>query len=362
MDAKSASSGSRQRGPRRHPWSRGPHGRSHGGHATGPVYGALDLGTNNCRLLLAVPAEGGFSVVDAFSRIVRLGEGLSQTGQLNPLAMDRTIEALRVCANKLAWRQVKRFRLIATEACRSASNGEAFIARVKKETGLDLEIIDRETEASLAVAGAAPLLATDAETALVFDIGGGSTELMWLDLASDGSYQPREWTSLPAGVVTIAEKFGGAHVSPENYAAMRAHLTPLLQKFRAEISTRAGHAMPGHLLGTSGTVTTIAGVQMGLKRYDRSRVDGSWLKGHEISNVTADLLAMTYEERAQSPCIGRDRADLVLAGCAILEEIRATFPAERLRVADRGLREGILAMLMREDGTWGQAQTGGDHG
>ena len=364
MDANSADGGGRSRGKyRRRSWQHG--GRSQPRHtrpreaAEGPVYGALDLGTNNCRLLLAVPAEGGFTVVDAFSRIVRLGEGISHSGRLSDHAMERTIEALRICANKLAWRSVNRFRLIATEACRSAENGEAFLARVLAETGLDLEIIDRETEAGLAVAGAAPLLADDAHTALVFDIGGGSTELMWLDMVPGQSgYVTREWTSLPAGVVTIAEKFGGADVTPQSFAAMRASLTPMLEEFRARIAARAGSTLPGHLLGTSGTVTTIAGVQLGLRRYDRSRVDGCWLAAEDIERVTADLLAMNYEERAQSPCIGRDRADLVLAGCAILEEIRAAFPATRLRVADRGLREGILTRLMVEDGTWGKTHHG----
>lgn len=359
MDATSANGGGRPRGNHRsrswHHGGRRPQSRPRAHEQGGPVYGALDLGTNNCRLLLAVPAEHGFSVVDAFSRIVRLGEGVSRTGSLSAAAMDRTVEALRICANKLAWRNVTRHRLIATEACRAATNGEAFIARVREETGLDLEIIDRETEAGLAVAGAAPLLAPDARSALVFDIGGGSTELMWLDIAADGSgYQAREWISLPAGVVTLAERFGGADVTPEGFAAMRAWLAPMLASFRDQIAARVGGALPDHLLGTSGTVTTIAGVWLGLRRYDRSRVDGCWLAGPDITRVTADLLAMDYEARALSPCIGRDRADLVLAGCAILEEIRAAFPAERLRVADRGLREGILTRLMVEDGNWGR--------
>ena len=360
MDANSAEGGAKSRRHRRKHWRN----RRAGGkpqmrgpappQGQGPVYGALDLGTNNCRLLLAVPAAEGFTVVDAFSRIVRLGEGVSQSGRLADEAMERTIEALRICANKLAFRKVNRHRLIATEACRAAANGEQFIARVARETGLQLEIIDRETEAGLAVAGAAPLLAPEAGSAVVFDIGGGSTELMWLDIAADGTYSAREWTSLPAGVVTLAEKFGGRDVTPAIYASIREWLRPLVAEFRDRVAQRVPGSTPGHLLGTSGTVTTIAGVQLGLRRYDRSRVDGCWLQARDITRVTADLLAMDYEARAQSPCIGRDRADLVLAGCAILEEIREAFPAPRLRVADRGLREGILTRLMLEDGTWGK--------
>lgn len=353
MDATTGAGGF---GPRR---GRSEHGSANGRPA--PVrpgyggiegeqyYGALDLGTNNCRLLIAVPAHTGFTVVDAFSRIVRLGEGLSHTGRLGEPAMARTIEALRVCANKLAWRKVGRTRLVATEACRTAENGEKFIRRVKEETGLVLEIIDRETEAHLAATGAEPLIEPGTETTMIFDIGGGSTELMWIVRNGDG-YRVASWTSLAAGVVTLSERFGGMFVTPEIFSAMRDHLRPMLKGFVDQVKfTNAGGAMPDHLLGTSGTVTTIAGVQLGLKRYDRSRVDGCWLDSEAIGDVTGKLLAMDYATRADNPCIGRERADLVLAGCAILEEIRLAFPAPRIRVADRGLREGMLTLLMRED-------------
>jgi len=326
-------------------------------HRPEALYGALDLGTNNCRLLIATPADQGFVVVDAFSRIVRLGEQLGQTGRLSDAAMSRTIDALRVCANKLKWRKVTKSRLIATEACRMAGNGADFIARVEAETGLALEIIDRETEARLAAVGAEPLVEAEAETALVFDIGGGSTEVLWLQRKGQ-RFEIAAWTSLAAGVVTISERFGGGmDVTPESFAAMCAHLRPMLQDFARQVESVTGRQpVPSHLLGTSGTVTTIAGVQLGLPRYDRSRVDGCWLNSADIGKVTGDLLSFTYEQRAANPCIGRERADLVLAGCAILEEIRLAFPAERIRVADRGLREGILTQLMKQDGTYGRPQ------
>lgn len=326
-------------------------------HPQGPLYGALDLGTNNCRLLIATPNDHGFTVVDAFSRIVRLGEKLAQSGRLSDDAMSRTIDALRVCANKLRWRRVERVRLVATEACRMAVNGREFIDRVRQETGLALEIIDRETEAGLAATGAEPLVDRDAETALVFDIGGGSTEVLWMK-RNGQRFDTVAWTSLAAGVVTISEQFGGGvDVTPASFAAMRDFLRPMLQEFAARVSVANGGLppVPSHLLGTSGTVTTIAGVQLGLARYDRSKVDGCWLDTDDIGAVTHRLLHFTYEQRAANPCIGKERADLVLAGCAILEEIRLAFPAQRIRVADRGLREGILTMLMKEDGTYGRA-------
>ncbi|MCA3562357.1 MAG: Ppx/GppA family phosphatase [Aestuariivirga sp.] len=325
----------------------------------GGLYGALDLGTNNCRLLIATPTptQNGFAVVDAFSRIVRLGERLAQTGRLSEDAMGRTVDALRVCANKLRWRKVERVRLVATEACRMAENGSEFIDRVKNETGLKLEIIDRETEAGLAAVGAEPLVDREAETALVFDIGGGSTEVLWMRRAGE-RFETVAWTSLAAGVVTISERFGGGvDVTPASFEAMRGFLRPMLQAFAQRVSAANGGAppVPSHLLGTSGTVTTIAGVQLGLQRYDRARVDGCWLDTDDIGAVTHRLLHLSYEQRAANPCIGRERADLVLAGCAILEEIRLAFPAQRIRVADRGLREGILTLLMKEDGTYGGA-------
>ncbi len=326
-----------------------------GAHRSCDLYGALDLGTNNCRLLIATPIEKGFTVVDAFSRIVRLGAWQGRTGRLHEEAMSRTVDALRVCANKLKWRNVTKTRLVATEACRTAANGAEFIARVVSETGLSLEIIDRETEAALAATGAEPLIDPAAETALVFDIGGGSTEVMWM--ARNGSrFSIAAWTSLAAGVVTISELFGGGvDVTPQSFTAMREFLRPMVMEFKDRVAgITGGPAVPGHLLGTSGTVTTIAGVQLGLARYDRSKVDGSWLNSADIGRVTHDLLHMSYDQRAANPCIGRERADLVLAGCAILEEIRLAFPAERIRVADRGLREGILTLLMKEDGTYGR--------
>jgi exopolyphosphatase/guanosine-5'-triphosphate,3'-diphosphate pyrophosphatase len=319
-----------------------------------PAYAALDLGTNNCRLLIARPVWGGFRVIDAFSRIVRLGEGLGTTGRLAEEAMARAIEALKVCRDKLAARETVRARLIATEACRAAANVEEFRARVVEETGLHLEVIDRETEARLAACGCSPLIDPAAEGVVLFDIGGGSSELVWLDpVAGNGRGAPRirAWMSLPLGVVSLAERHGGVSVTAEVFDAMLREVERELQAFpQREALAQASHRL--HMLGTSGTVTTLAGVHLGLPRYERRRVDGVWLTDVEISDVVNRLRGMSYDERVATPCIGRERADLVLAGCAILEAIRRAFPCARLRVADRGLREGILIEMMREDRVW----------
>ncbi len=335
-----------------------------GGHAvsraTGGLYAALDLGTNNCRLLIAEPQERGFRVVDAFSRIVRLGEGIGRTGRLSQQAMDRAVDALAVCRAKMADHDVKRMRLIATEACRAAENGPVFLERVRAETGLSLEIVNRETEARLAVAGCVTLVDPYAKGVLLFDIGGGSSELVWLDLRERGDARGfaltrfiRAWTSLPVGVVTLSERHGGVCVTREIFERMVREVEALLDDFEGvdELGALIG-AGGMHMLGTSGTVTTLAGVHLGLKRYDRRKVDGIWLQGCDVGTMIDQLLDMPFEQRVANPCIGNDRADLVMAGCAILEAIRRRWPCERLRVADRGLREGILVELMARDGVW----------
>ncbi|MGQ0674062.1 MAG: Ppx/GppA phosphatase family protein [Hyphomicrobium sp.] len=330
------------------------------------IYGALDLGTNNCRLLLARPSRRGFRVVDAFSRIIRLGEGMAKSGRLSQAAIERTLDALRVCASKLERNSVARRRLVATEACRVAENGPAFLDRVRRELGLDIEVLTPETEASLAVSGCASLIDPGADYVMVFDIGGGSSEIIWLDFSGSAQRQRGRlvgqheaqasmvaWASLPIGVVTLAERYGGRNVTPDGFARMVGHVTDLIRPFEERHRFRnrmAGHSM--HMLGTSGTVTTIAGIQLGLPRYDRNKVDGCWLGVEDVRTVTDNLLRQSYDERVAEPCIGQERADLVLAGCAILDSFLGVWPCQRLRVADRGLREGILAQLMNEDGVF----------
>ena len=323
-----------------------------GGYAA--VYAALDLGTNNCRLLVARPTTDSFRVIDAFSRIIRLGEGVSASGVIGEPAISRAVDALTVCRDKMHKRGVTRARLIATEACRAAANGFQFLNEVRDKVGIDLEIVDRETEARLAAMGCTPLIEPDANGVILFDIGGGSSELVLLGPpvpAAAGPPAPeiRAWISLPLGVVTLAERHGGMRVDRDLFETMVAEVAVFVDRFAEE----KGAASPElHMLGTSGTVTTIAGVHLGLKRYDRRQVDGCWMSEEEVSSVIERLLNMNYEERVANACIGIERADLVLAGCAILEAIRRAFPCKRLRVADRGLREGILVELMREDGIW----------
>lgn len=325
-----------------------------------PLYAALDLGTNNCRLLIAQPTRPGqFRVVDAFSRIVRLGEGLGASGRLSDEAMERAVEALKICASKLGARTIRRSRLIATEAARAAENGESFLERVASETGLDLEIINRETEARLAVSGCSSLVDRETRSVVLFDIGGGSSEIAVIRIGDSRSNRLANhithWTSLPVGVVTLSERHGGQHVTPASFEAMVQEVEGMLSRFDSPPVEALANGTSGsgfHLIGTSGTVTTLAGVHLDLPRYDRRRVDGLWLTDDEVSAMQARLLSWDFDARAANPCIGPDRADLVLAGCAILEAIRRRWPSTRMRVADRGLREGLLTDMMADDGAW----------
>ncbi|MEH6790658.1 Ppx/GppA phosphatase family protein [Parasphingorhabdus sp.] len=310
-------------------------------------YAAIDLGTNNCRLLVAKPSSDGFIVTDAFSRVVRLGEGLVETGQISSRAMDRAVAALAICADKLRRRNVTLARSVATEACRRASNGDKFIDRVRRETGIALDVITAEEEARLAVLGCHILLEPGEGPALIFDIGGGSTELVLVD-TSGSAPEIIDWQSAPWGVVSLteSEKFDGEDPVARRraFAAMRARVADSFASF-AERLPRLEQC-DYRLLGTSGTVTTLASLHLKLPHYDRKVIDGLIVPTESMRDISAMLAQASPEERADIPCIGRERADLVVGGCAILESILDIWPASRVGVADRGIREGILRSLM----------------
>jgi exopolyphosphatase/guanosine-5'-triphosphate,3'-diphosphate pyrophosphatase len=313
-----------------------------------PAFAALDLGTNNCRLLVGAPAGDGFRVLDSFSRIVRLGEGLHQSGRLSQTAMDRAMAALHGCAARLARRPVRRLRAIATEACRRAANGEEFLARVRLETGLPIGVISGREEAELAVESCAPLLRRAGRRALLFDIGGGSTELAWIRLPP-GEAKPEVigYASLPVGVVTLAERCDTAGFTDDGFEAMVDEVYGRLEPF--ERVHCIGHEIRHggvFLLGTSGTVTTLAGLALDLPRYSRPRVDGTVLTLEEATDAVDKLRALGREGLVSHPCVGSERVDFVLPGCAIFAAIHAMWPAPQVVVADRGLREGMLLRMM----------------
>ncbi len=329
----------KQRGTLPHP----PRGRR--------AYAAIDLGTNNCRLLIAKPSSDGFIVVDAFSRIVRLGEGLAATGRISDEAIERAISALAICGDKLRRRHVTLARSVATEACRRAINGAEFIQRVYRETGIALDIISAQEEARLAVMGCHVLLEPGDGPALIFDIGGGSTELVLVDANCSGVPHIVDWVSAPWGVVSLTESEPFDHADPSErvnaYARMRERVADAFAPLARRLPRQPSSI---RLLGTSGTVTTLASLHLNLPRYDRQAIDGLIVPSASMRSISSRLATMPLAERQKLPCIGTERADLVVAGCAILESILDIWPAERLGVADRGIREGILRGLMDRDG------------
>lgn len=339
-----------------------------------PLYAALDLGTNSCRMLIAAPKGDSFKVVDSFSRYIQLGAEIEESGRLSRRSMDRAVQALRICRSKLSQAGMPRMRLVATEACRRASNGHSFIKRVHRETGLKLEIISPVEEARLALISCAPLVDPTAKQVLIVDIGGGSTELVWIDVSEVPPQEHRkailelyenfdaksksgawvvDWISVPLGVTTLRERFRDVEPDKANFALMSCFFEESLASFTPYDMVqqpREGF----QVIGTSGTVTTIAASHLGLQRYDRARVDGTALTSEQIDHVINTYLAMGPQGRKEDPCIGADRHDLVMSGAAILQTLLRLWPTDRLSVADRGLREGLLYLQMERDGVFAQ--------
>lgn len=349
------SSGGQKRPPER--YRRRNRGRPKNGRRP-QTFAALDLGTNNCRLLIARASGDGFKVIDSYSRVVRLGKGLATSGELSQDSMDAAIEALGVCAKKMKSRRVKRWRCVATEACRKASNGQSFLDRAKADAGINLEIISPRVEARLAVMGCLNLIDTTKDVALVIDIGGGSTELSWVDIRRlrDPESQTRihrppisAWASLPVGVVTLSELVPEHDNRDVWYTDMKDKVRGAIQEQGCQTRfTKAFRDGRGHLIGTSGTITSLAGIHLKLPYYQREKVDGLWLRSIDAVRIARDMASKSPKERAKEPCVGEDRARLLVAGCAITDVICEMWPSKMIRVADRGLREGMLMGLMQQ--------------
>jgi exopolyphosphatase/guanosine-5'-triphosphate,3'-diphosphate pyrophosphatase len=314
----------------------------------GEALAVLDLGTNNCRLLIARPAaRDRFRAVDSFSRIVRLGEGVTASGMISDAAMDRTIAALKICAQHIEKSGARHVRAIATQAARLAGNADVLVARARDEAGIDLTVISAEAEADLAALGCAPLIGHKYKGALIFDIGGGSTEIIHLRRAgAKDKFEKKFAASLPFGVVTLAESYGAASQSRAGFEKMRDAMREQFAPYAVE----GFDLKTEHLLGTSGTVTTLAALALKLPRYNRTRVDGSWHDTRQVSRLVDRIADLDATALARLGPIGQERADLMLAGCAIFGAICTLWPSRMLRVADRGLREGMLRQMRQELG------------
>jgi len=322
-----------------------------------PLFAGIDLGTNNCRMLVGTPHGTGFQVLDSFSRVVRLGEGLYETGNLSEVAMQRAIASLAICADRVRrWSMEPDYsrlaiRAIATEACRQAENGAQFIARARRETGLPLEIIFPREEEELAVESCTSLIAGAGRRALLFDIGGGSTEIAWVRVNAEGV--PPDligFVSLPIGVVTLSERCADACFTEAGFSSVVRDVGLLLRPFE-EVHRIGQEIRQGgvRMIGTSGTVTTLAGVSLKLDRYRRGVIDGAALSREAVDEALTEARSLGREGLGRHPCIGLDRVDFVLPGCAIFAAIHELWQAPELVVADRGLREGMLMRLMRAE-------------
>jgi exopolyphosphatase/guanosine-5'-triphosphate,3'-diphosphate pyrophosphatase len=312
------------------------------------VFAAIDLGTNSCRLLVC-RFDGKIRIIDSFSKVVRLGENIQTTGALSEDAIDRSLKALKVCVDKVHHNRVTHLRAVTTEACRRALNGHVLVARAKDELNLDLEIISSEEEALLALAGCSGIFQNNIPYGIAFDIGGGSTEVMWASISEKApNFRIIDWISLPYGVVTLSDEYGAHSTSPRIYEQIHTKVTADLKKF-ADKNTIHTHIQDKQvqMIGTSGTITTLAAIHLNLSRYDRHVIDGVYLRTVDAKNITQSLLHMPLKQRNAHACIGVGRSDLVITGSAILEGILNTFDVPWLRVADRGVREGILVDLIR---------------
>ena len=343
------------------------------------LYAALDLGTNSCRMLIARPTGPRFEIVDAFSKSVRLGLDLERTGELSQAGITRALQALHVCSKKLKRFNVRRSRLVATEACRRSKNGKKFLDKVKRDTGLALELIKPEEEARLAVISCAPLLDPKISQVLIVDIGGGSTELVWIDLSdvpkelritamldlklglptkgelTSFAKKPKkvrivDWISVPLGVATLLQRYSDVEDDSARFALMSCDFEQKIENFLPYFSEDLMNKEEDlQIIGTSGTVTTLGAVHLGLRRYDRLKVDGLNLGAADIDAVIKKFLDLGPEGRKREPGIGRDRAELIMSGSAIMQTLLRIWPTTSMRVADRGLREGILYSLMSAD-------------
>jgi len=327
-------------------------------------YAAIDLGTNSCRMLIAVPDDAGFNVIDGFSRVVRLGERVAETGHFQRSAVERTLNALSHCAERMLARGVSTARAVATEACRQASDSQAFLLQVQQQTGLDLEIITPAEEAALTVAGCGDLLCSGYTKALVFDIGGGSTEIIWVETPLNGPPRLVDMISLPFGVVSLRDEFGPESLPDDIFQGLLHRIDAGLHAFDVRNGISEAIALNTvRMVGTSGTVTTLGAMYLDLPRYRRNRVDGLEIRFDSIRQISARLAGMSSDERIAHPCLGVGRGDLMLMGLAVLRAVCERWPVEKLVVADRGIREGILAELMAADGhdKFGLALQRADH-
>ena len=299
----------------------------------------VDLGTNTVRLLVVEPAGATWRTLAQTQRVTRLGEGQGATGRLAPEPMRRTAAAVAEFSRAARALGADRVRIVATSAVREAVNREEFVAHLERESGERVEVVSGEEEARLTLKGVASGLPLLGGAFVLFDIGGGSTEFV---LARDGA--PAAAVSLRLGVVTLQEEWGEpGPVRWDRFARLREHVE---RRLAVEVPATIAGAAAAELVGTAGTVTTLAALDLGLRAYDPAAVHGHRLDRAAVERQLARLGALDVEARALLPCLEPGRADVIIPGIAICLAAMARLGRDSVVVSDRGLREGILCELL----------------
>jgi len=303
----------------------------------------IDVGSNTVRLLVADAGEASaWRVLDEAQQVTRLGEGLAAAGVLGEAPAARTLAVVRAYAERGRRAGAARVRIVATSAVREAANGRAFAATIERATGVALRVVSGEEEARLTLLGVRRGLGDPAGALVVCDIGGGSTEY----ILAEGA-RVRALASLRLGVVPLAERFAFPEaVDRARYDALRAEVRGRLER---ELPTPFRGARGARLVGTAGTVTTLAALDLGLARYDAARVQGHRLGRAAVEAQLRRLGALPVAARGALPCLEPGRADLIVPGVAIVQATLDCLGAEALTVSDWGLREGILLDALEGD-------------
>jgi exopolyphosphatase/guanosine-5'-triphosphate,3'-diphosphate pyrophosphatase len=299
----------------------------------------IDLGTNSVRLLVADTAADSWRVVEEAQRVTRLGEGQAATGALGLVPMARTAATVADYVRRAEALGATRVRVTGTSAVREAANRAEFVARIESVTGLALEVLSGEDEARLTLLGVRSGLPDLGGRFVLFDIGGGSTEFV----VADGDGLERA-LSLRLGVVGLAERhLDGGRLVPARWAALRAEVAAALEP---AVPGALGLVNAARLVGTAGTVTTLAALDLGLAAYDAGRVQGHVLRRGAIERLLARLGGLTLAARAALPCLEPGRADVLIPGIAICLAAMERLGFDALTVSDRSLREGILCEIL----------------
>lgn len=310
-------------------------------------FAAIDLGSRNCRTIVGCQSKAGaFEYIETYSKSVSLADGVAASKKLSRKSMDRTIEALAFCSKVLSRYAGLTYLAVATDAMRRAENASVFIKRVKRELGLIISIITPQEEAYYAALGCIEVLSLETEIFVVFDIGGGSSEIALCRQKSDKDIELIDSLSIPYGVINLLESKD--HLTFSGYSNLVQKISDLSRDFLNQYATTLDFVNNFQCIGTSGTTTTVAALNMNLRFYDREKINDSILQFSEILKTVHYVQSLSEDERKLHPYISQSNEDLVLGGLTILEGIVRGLPASTITVTDRGVRDGVVYALTHD--------------